>query len=308
MRSATQVQQQFETALESLVKRLQQDRQIIAAILFGSLSYDSVWEKSDIDLMLNSRQDQGKAPERVFCLTENDVNIHASISTRSQFKKMVDGSLRSSFMHSSFSKSRLLFSHDESINELYDSAQTLGARDRQTQLFSAGSGVIPCLYKAEKFLHIKNDPHYAFIWITYTYPSLAKIETYLDNQIAGREVIQQAIALNPEFFKAIYTDLLDRKKTTKTIAATLAAIDQYMTDRIPVLFQPVLDYLAAAPVIRSATQIDTWAENELNVEGATNVCEWLADKGVIIKASEPVRLTPKSSAPMEELAFYYDGE
>ena len=66
MRSATQVQQQFETALESLVERLQQDRQIIAAILFGSLSYDSVWEKSDIDLMLISRQDQGKAPERFF--------------------------------------------------------------------------------------------------------------------------------------------------------------------------------------------------------------------------------------------------
>jgi RNA polymerase sigma factor (sigma-70 family) len=42
----------YNEALEALVARLKQDRYVVAAILYGSLSYDQVWEKSDIDLIL----------------------------------------------------------------------------------------------------------------------------------------------------------------------------------------------------------------------------------------------------------------
>jgi excinuclease ABC subunit A len=42
----------FREALRQFVDKIEQDEQVIAAILLGSLSYDQVWEKSDIDLKL----------------------------------------------------------------------------------------------------------------------------------------------------------------------------------------------------------------------------------------------------------------
>src|SRR5262249_16331305 len=122
----------FNEALTSLVERLKQDRYILAAILYGSLSHDQVWEKSDIDLLRVGTEE--KRPARSFCLVENGINIHATLVPRSRFKAMLEGSLQSSMVHASFAKSRLLFSHDETLREYYEGARRVGDADREWQL------------------------------------------------------------------------------------------------------------------------------------------------------------------------------
>jgi hypothetical protein len=43
----------------------------------------------------------------------------------------------------------------------------------------------------------------------------------------------------------------------------------------------------------------------LDVSGVTTACEYLADQGIIGKASTAVKLTRKSSLEVEELAFVH---
>lgn len=297
-------QERFKLALDILVERLQEDRNILAAILAGSFSYDRVWEKSDIDLMIISRDTKLKGGERNVALSEQDVNIHAWILERSRFKKMVESSLRSSFIHSYFSKSTLLFTKDESLKKLYKEVNKLGTRDQQSQLMSVASSIFPTIAKVEKFLYIKNDPQYAFIWLSYLYPGLSKIEVLLAGKITLREVVHQALELNPAFFQKIYTDLIDQPKTTESIQAALQAIDTYLEERVSLIFQPLFDYLAEAGRIKSATEVDTWAQQEMFIPGLVSACEWLAEKEIIHQTSLPIRLTPGSREEVEELAFY----
>src|SRR5678816_3599076 len=149
-------QRRFTAALDAFVERATQEPYVLAIILGGSLSHDRVWEKSDIDLLVIGRDEKNNPKEcKSFSLVENGVNIHATLQPRSQFKRMIEGSLQSTFMHSFFSKSRLLFTRDETIRELYDNVQRLGAKDREVQLLRAGTGVLPCLYKAQKWFHAK---------------------------------------------------------------------------------------------------------------------------------------------------------
>src|SRR5438552_1654884 len=106
MSTTIPIQQRFERALDALIAKAREDPYILAVVLFGSLSHDRVWEKSDIDLMLVGRDDSGgkKGEARSFALLEEGVNIHAFLQPRGQFKKMIEGALQSSFMHSSFAK------------------------------------------------------------------------------------------------------------------------------------------------------------------------------------------------------------
>ena len=46
------IEKAFTAALGVLVEQVKEDRSVLAAILCGSLSHDTVWEKSDIDLLL----------------------------------------------------------------------------------------------------------------------------------------------------------------------------------------------------------------------------------------------------------------
>ena len=54
--------QAFTAVLDSLVAQVQQDRSILAVILCGSLSHDTVWAKSDIDLVLVTIDDSRSPP------------------------------------------------------------------------------------------------------------------------------------------------------------------------------------------------------------------------------------------------------
>src|ERR1700759_2978880 len=97
--------EKFTSALDGLVEQLKLDRSVLAAILCGSLSHDTVWEKSDIDLALVTIDDK-KAERGSLALYAGGVNVHAFLMPRLQFRKTVEGMVRNSFMHALLAKGR----------------------------------------------------------------------------------------------------------------------------------------------------------------------------------------------------------
>ena len=126
--------------------------------------------------------------------------------------------------------------------------------------------------------------------------------------LADREVIPQAMKLNPAFFQTVYAGLLNAKKTRKNVQEALDAIDDYVAQRAATLFRPLLDHLSEVGEARSATEIEAHFKRHFDIEGVTTACEYLADKGLIGKASTAVQLTKKSNVTVQELAFVYMGE
>src|SRR5437868_14719724 len=104
MRNAP-IQQKFTQALDTLVEQVKDDRSILAAILCGSLSHDTVWEKSDIDLMLVTIDDR-KADREHVALYADGINVHAFLMPRAEYRKTIEGSIRNSFTHSLLAKGR----------------------------------------------------------------------------------------------------------------------------------------------------------------------------------------------------------
>ena len=298
---------EFTAALDALVPQLQRDRAILAALLGGSLSHDRVWEKSDIDLLLVTVDDRLAGPPDI-ALNADGVNVHALLMQRAEFRKLAEGAAHQSFMHSFLAKSRVLFTRDDTIRDLCERLQRIGGRDTHLALLDAGLGALPCLYKARKFLVTRGDLEYTALWILHAATALAKIEVISARQLADREVIPQALALNPAFFTVIYTDLLNTRKTRKAVEAALAAAEAYVAARAPRLFAPVVDYLREAAEIRSASDLESHFERSFGIGGVTAACEYLSDQGVLVKASSPVRATKRSSASLEELAFFLPEE
>ena len=297
----------FAAALEALVPQLKQDRAILAAILGGSLSHDKVWAKSDIDLLLVTADDTLMGPPHV-SLYADGLNVHALLMQRTAFRKLAEGAVHQSFMHSFLAKSRVLFTHDDTIADLCARLQGIGERDTQLALLEAATSVMPCLYKAHKFLATRGDLDYTALWILYAATPLAQVEVISARKLVDREVIPQALALNPTFFKLVYTDLLNAKKTKKAVGGALAAADAYMAKRATRLFAPLLDYLRDAGEIRSASDIESHFARSHGIAGLTTACEYLSDQGHIAKASVPVRATKRSSTSLQELAFFLADE
>jgi len=298
------IQEKFNRALEELVAEVKRDKSILAAVLCGSLSHDAVWAKSDIDLLLITVDDR-KTETSGVALYANGVNVHALLMSRNQFRETAEGSLRNSFMHSFLTKGRVLYTHDETISAVCARLQEIGERDTQIQLLRAGIHALAPVDKARKWMITRGDLDYSALWILYAASALARIEILSARRLTDREVIPQAMQLNPRLFKIIYTDLLNTKKTAKNVRAALDAIDAYLAQHTPALFGLVLDHLREVGEARSASDLEAHFSRNFDVEGVTSACEYLADRGLIGKVSTPIQLTKRSNISVQEMAFVY---
>ncbi|MFX0206026.1 MAG: nucleotidyltransferase domain-containing protein [Candidatus Hodarchaeota archaeon] len=291
----------YEEAVESFVTRIKEDRNVIAVILSGSLAYDEVWGRSDIDVFVITTDE--KTPSRHILLSENEVIFEVSLYSRDHFKKDAEGGLQGTALQHALSTSQVVFTRDETIREYIEGARVVGERDKELQLMGCYSRAIYFIEKATKMLYVKKDILSSFYYIPQLVLHLARMEVLMTGAIPQREVIKQAIDLNPEFFNAVYTNLLQISIDYEVLHRTLVSIEQYMEDRLEVVFKPVLDYLARAGEVRG--------ESELNEYFGKKNIEWinyhyLAEKGIVLCTTTPIRLTSKSRSMMYEPAYYYE--
>jgi hypothetical protein len=305
---ATAIHQTFLAALDALVEAIKRDRAVLAVVLCGSLSHDTVWTKSDIDLVLVTIDDPKMEKSSDIALNADGVNVHAMLMPRAEFRRVVDGSLNNSVFHSFLAKGRLLYTHDPTIADLCARLQAIGERDNQLQLLRAGMAALPAIDKAHKWFVTRGDLEYTALWILYAATPLAKVEVLSRRLLADREVLPQAMTLNPDFFGIIYTSLLNSKKTKKAVQAALDAVDGYVADRASDLFSLVLEYLEAVGDVRSSSDIEAHFTRHYDVGGVVIACEYLAHRGLIGKAATSVRLTKRSTADVQELAFFHTGQ
>ena len=117
----------------------------------------------------------------------------------------------------------------------------IGERDTQVQLLRAATRALGPIYKAQKWLLTRGDLDYT--GAVSPWPRWAQIEVIGRRLLADREVIPQAMTLNPAFFKIVYADLLNGKKTRKNVHAGSRRSTAIWPSRAATLFAPVIDHL-----------------------------------------------------------------
>jgi len=297
------VPQAFAAALDVLIRQVEKDSSVVAAILCGSLAHDTVWARSDIDLVFVTIDDR-KIPSGDIPLYADGVNVHALLIPRAEFRRTVEGSLHGSFMNSFLAKGRLLYTHDPTIETLLDRLRSRGQRDTAILMLQVECGAVPALYKARKWLVTRGDIAYTSYWTLFAANSIARMEVIAAGLLPDREVIPQAEKLNAPLMRTIYSDLLQRGTDRETVEKALATIEYYLAVRARKVFAPVLDYLREHGDVRSSRDIEDHFKKTYGVDGITTACEYLADVGMIDKASTSVQLTRRSNVTLQELAFF----
>lgn len=293
----------YEKALESIIEKMKKDKYVIGVLLAGSLSYDVVWEKSDIDLIVIV--EDAKKPYKFHSFTENNIIINASIYNRHKFKRLFESQLSSSRFHSFISKATLLFSKDESLEEYYNNMINVSENDNNMILVLYGAMAVAHLAKAQKWLQIKDDYMYSYYEITHLIRILADIEVVLNNEIPTREAIHRALEYNDNFFSKLYFDLAQEEKNPKNISKAIELIQKYLEERTCKLFNPILELLSDYGELIGATELHERLSKKMDIDKALLIeaFEWLVEKEKIQKSSLPVRITTKSRIQVEEVAY-----
>lgn len=305
----------FQAALTQLTERIAEDRYVLAVVLVGSLSPETIWHRETLGLWIieadgvSRRLPSDGNNERVFrILVENGINIHAEVIPRSRFKKMVEGSSRTAFSCNFFAKREIVYSKDRSIDTWFKQADSVAVKDRERELLTFSTWTIHANRHARKRLEIKGDLELTAQDILGAAHSVAHTEIIRQGKVWEQEVIYRAIDGNPELFQTIYLDVLAKRKNKRVLTTALDAIDGYLDTHYKAHLKPLLDYLKKNNrVVPLSEMSDHFAFSQVHPCHLESACEWLERKGLLEKVSAPFKLTKRSLERVEEPAYLFGG-
>jgi hypothetical protein len=304
----------FNATLNQFIERIAEDRYVLAIVLVGSLSTETIWRRESLGLWIieadgvSRRLPSDGDDERVYrILVENTINIHAEVIPRSRFKKMVEGASRTAFSCNFFAERRMVYSKDPSIESWFKKANNLATKDQERELLTFSTWTIHAHRHARKRLDIKGDLELAAQETLGAAHSVAYTEIIRRGEVWEQDVIYRAMEGDPALFQTIYLDVLSKRKNRRVLTAALDAIDGYLDTHYQAHLSPLLGYLKKQNRLVPLSEMsDHFAFSQLHPWHLESACEWLERKGRLQKLSAPFKLTKRSLGRVEEPAYSLD--
>jgi predicted nucleotidyltransferase len=237
-----EIKQRYISAVESFISKVKDDPNVIAVIICGSLAYDDVWEKSDIDMTLVVRDMH--LNNDLYCIVEDGITVNVHVMVRSSFKRDVESFIGGSFAQSYFAKGKIVYTTDDSLYEYFEDIRKPGRDDIELSVLYAACEVLYLRDKAEKWLYVKKDPLYAQYYLLKAAEPLSRIEVCLAGEPPTRESIRRALEINQDMVIPYYTSSMSRHLSKEEIASAIDGIDRYLEEHIDTLKKPVIDFMA----------------------------------------------------------------
>jgi hypothetical protein len=295
-----EIKERFTAAVDSFIGKIKGDPNVIAVIICGSLAYDMVWEKSDIDMTMVIRDQPLKNDS--YCIIEDGITINVHLMERSKFKRGLERNIGGSFSQSYFSKGKIVYTTDDSLYEYFEDIKNMGSDDIALSAFYIASMLVGIYDKCQKWLTVRKDPLYAQYYLLKAAEIIANMELCLSGVPSSREAIQKALEINPQMINTFYQGAMSHHFSEEEILEAIDKIDKYLEQHLDILSKPVIEFMSDQE-IKTCTLISKHFHSDGHF--IINIFDYLAEKGVIEKVSQTIRITPKSKLAVEEIGYLY---
>ena len=304
----------FKTALTQFIGRVAEDRYVLAVVLVGSLSPETIWARETLGLWIieadgvSRRLPSDGENERIFrILVENGINIHAEVIARARFKKMVEGMSRTAFSCNFFAHREIVYSKDPSIDSWFKKANAVAIKDQERELLVFSTWTIHELRHAQSAWTSSETLNWRR---RESSPPRTASRTPKSSGGVGFANKTSSTAQwkeTPELFQTIYIDVLAKRKNRRVLSTALDAIDGYLDEHYQAYLKPLLGFLKKHNRVIPLSEIsDHFAFSQMHPGHLEAACEWLERKGLLQKVSAPFKLTKRSIEQVEEPAYFLE--
>jgi hypothetical protein len=295
-----ELRERFTAALDSFISKVKDDPNVIAVIIYGSLAYDVIWEKSDIDMQMVVRDQPLKNSS--YCIIEDGITINVKLTIRSEFMRGLGREIGGSAGHSFLAKGKMVYTTDDSLVEFFEDNKKIGSDDIALSAFQIANWIIHYYEKAQKWLTARKDPLYAQYFLCMAAEAIASMELCLHGEPMGRDSIKKALVINPEIMKTFYQDAMSHHMSEEEIVEGIDKLDEYLEQHLEIIKKPVIEFMSDQQ-IKTITVLTKYFH--MDSHAIVGIFDYLVEKGVIDKVSQIIRITPKSKLAVEEIGYLY---
>ena len=198
----TELRIRYQSAIDQFIHKIREDVNVIAVIISGSVAYDVIWEKSDVDMTVVVR-DQ-KLSNNSLSIVEDGITFNLYLIQRSSFKRGMERALGGSILQSFLSNGKIVYTVDESLYDYFEDIKHIGEDDMAITAMNIANELISTMHKVQKWMIARKDFVYAQYFLLKAAEAIARMELCLRGIPTSRSDIQKAIDINPEIMRIFY--------------------------------------------------------------------------------------------------------
>ncbi|MCY6483597.1 nucleotidyltransferase domain-containing protein [Clostridium aestuarii] len=188
--------QKYQNAFNLLIDRLKNNESVLAVMVFGSVITGDLWEESDIDLFVISK-DNIQEIKNIYT-EDQGVPVHIKLMNKEKLMHLHEDSLIGGFIHRIFVSSRLVFSKDEEVTVRYNTGRYYPDIDREKWNMVYLGKVLKNMSICKKYLTNDN------IYMSYNsavkcVQEFSKLYVNASGHMISKDVMTMAMNLNDEF-------------------------------------------------------------------------------------------------------------
>ena len=275
---------EYQKAFNEILDNFKNNKNVIAVFTFGSIVSGDIWEESDIDFFVIYNFEYDFVRDIYSEIYK--IPVHTRILSKEKFLSSYKEDGSKGIARNILKFSKLVFSRDKDINNLYNRAIYVGDEFNHIDSLEYLSRVIKDVGICKKY--IQNDRIYtAYEMIVRSLDSFSKLYLNLNGYTVSKDAIRMVINLNDDF-KALIDDKLFNGVQEENIIDIINYINTYIDKHILKASKVLTDILNDEEEYLSASEIknkDILRGSNIKLE---QILKRLLTKGVIKKKDKEV--------------------
>ena len=269
---------QYQKAYNSIIDKLKSKKNIIGVMVFGSMVSGDLWEESDIDLFVITKD--GPSDIENIHLDEKGVPVHIKLMGKEKFINLHEKDLKGGFIHRIFASSKLVFSKDNEITQRYDDGRYYPDLDRERWNIVYLGEFLKSMGNCKKQLG-NNSIYLANVSMNKCLESFAKLYVNYSGYMISKDALTMAINLDDEFKMYVDKFMYGKEDIKKSINECLDYLWDYVDLNLKSMCRLLLGYIKEEDRFLSSSEINKdplFVDFNIEVE---EILDKLWDKNIV---------------------------
>ena len=239
----------YQEACDIALNKFKKNSQVIAIVVYGSIISGDIWEKSDIDFLVITKEE---SKTDTIHSKIHDVLMHINYISRDIFIDSYNNILKGGTFHKAFYMGKLVTT-DKDIEEVYNAIRFYSDRDKSIRNIEILCNLLKSVHYAKKYI-TTGKHETAFQWCVEVLKNYARIIMNSNGHITDNDILSYAVHMNSNVEK-IFVVLNDDKPLIGRLHNLIEATDKFISQNIELISQPIIQYLKQIKIPLSSAEL-----------------------------------------------------
>lgn len=288
----------YQDACDIALNKFKNNEQVIAIVVYGSIISGDIWEKSDIDFLVITKESN-----KMDIIHSKILNVpmHINYISKDIFVDSYNNMLKGGSFHKAFFMGKLVYCVDEAIEEIQNATRFYSDRDKSIRNIEFLCSLLNSIHFAKKYM-MTGKHETAFQWCVEVLKNYARILMNSNGHITDNDILSYAVNMNTNV-ENIFVVLNDDKPLLGRLNYIIDATEKFVSQNVEAIAKPVIQFLNQKGKALSASEIQT-SEEFKQIDGDINILlEALSSMGFIKEKSKKY-ITGENEYLIDEIVYY----